>query len=80
VHNLGLSHARELRATLGKAPYEVPKRVAGLLSARAQVPGVPRAHVRALEVPHERANQIVPVVDLAGRQVLEPRQRQVGEV
>jgi hypothetical protein len=24
-------------------------------------------HVHALEVPHERADQVVPVVDLAGR-------------
>jgi peptide/nickel transport system substrate-binding protein len=31
------------------------------------------AHVRALEVPQERADQIVPVVDLAGGQMLEPR-------
>jgi hypothetical protein len=30
-------------------------------------------HVRALEISHERADQVVPVVDLAGRQVLEPR-------
>jgi hypothetical protein len=38
------------------------------------------AHVHALEIPHEGADQIVPVVDLAGRQVLEPRPRRVGEV
>jgi hypothetical protein len=37
-------------------------------------------YVRALEVPHECADQIVPVVDLAGRQVLEPRPCRVGEV
>jgi hypothetical protein len=80
VHDLGLSYARELRAALGEAPYEVPKRLAGLMSASAQVPGVPRVHVRALEVPHKRSDQIVLVVDLAGRQVLEPRPRLVGEV
>jgi hypothetical protein len=37
-------------------------------------------HVRALEVANERADQVVPVVDLAGRQVFEPRPRRVGEV
>jgi hypothetical protein len=37
-------------------------------------------HVRALEISHERADQVVPVVDLAGRQVLEPRTCRVGEV
>jgi hypothetical protein len=73
VHNLGLRHAWELRAALGEAPYEVPERLAGLLGAGSQVPGVPRVHVRALEVADERAAQVIPVVDLAGRQVLEPR-------
>jgi hypothetical protein len=37
-------------------------------------------HVRPLEVPHEGADQIIPVVDLAGRRVLEPHPRRVGEV
>jgi hypothetical protein len=80
VHDFGLRHAQEIRAALGEVPYEVPERLAGLLSARTQVPGVPRAHVRALEISYERADQVVPVVDLAGRQVLEPRPRRVGEV
>jgi hypothetical protein len=75
VHDLGLGHARELRAALGEAPYEVPERLARLLGARTQIPGVSRAHVRALEVPHEGADQIVPVVYLAGRQMLKPRPR-----
>jgi chromosome segregation ATPase len=34
VHDFGLRHARELRIALGEAPYEVPKRFAGLLGAR----------------------------------------------
>jgi hypothetical protein len=33
-----------------------------------------------LEVPHEHANQVIPVVDLAGRQVLEPCPGRVREV
>jgi hypothetical protein len=69
VHNLRLRHARELRTALGEAPYEVPERLARLLSAGAQVPGIPRAHICALEVAHERANKIILVVDLAGGQV-----------
>jgi hypothetical protein len=80
MHDFGLGHARELRAALGEAPYEVSERLAGLLGACAQVPGVSRAQVRALEVPLKGADQIIPVVDLAGRQVLEPRPRRVGEV
>jgi hypothetical protein len=51
MHDLGLGHARELCTALGEAPYEVPERLAGLLGARAQIPGVTRAYVRALEFP-----------------------------
>jgi hypothetical protein len=80
VHDLGLGHTQELCAALGEAPYEVPKRLVGLLGARAQIPGVSRVHVRALEVPHEGANQIVPVVYLASLQMLKPRPRRVSEV
>jgi hypothetical protein len=80
VHDLRLGHARELCAALGETPYEVPERLAGLLGACAQVPGVSRAYVRALEVPHEGVYQIVPVVDLAGRQMLKPHPCRVGEV
>jgi hypothetical protein len=80
VHDLGPGHARELRAALREAPYEVPERLAELLGACAQIPGVSRAHIRALEVPHEGADQIVPVVNLAGRQVLKSCSRRVGEV
>jgi hypothetical protein len=80
VHDLGLCDAREPRAALGEAPYEVPERLAGLLGAGAQVPGVPRVYVRALEVANERVDKVVPIVDLAGRQVLKPRPRRVGDV
>jgi hypothetical protein len=74
VHDLGLGYTRELSTALGEASYEVPGRLARLPGARSQVPRVRRAHVCALEVPCERAHQVVPVVDLAGWQVLEPRQ------
>jgi hypothetical protein len=56
VHDLGLGHARELHAALGEALYEVPERLAGPLGARAQIPGVSRVHVHALEVAHEGAD------------------------
>jgi hypothetical protein len=46
----------------------------------AQISRVSRENVRALEVPHDGADQIIPVVDLAGRQVLKPRSHRVGEV
>jgi hypothetical protein len=73
MHDLRLGYARELSTALGEASYEVPERLARLLGARSQVPRVRRAYVCALEVPCERAHQVVPVVDLAGWQVLEQR-------
>jgi len=45
----------------------------GLLATPFEVPGVPRAHVRALEIAHEDLDQVGPVVDLICRQMLEPR-------
>jgi hypothetical protein len=56
VHNLGLGHTWELHAALGEVSYEVLERLAGLLGVCSQIPGVSRAQVRALEVPHEGAN------------------------
>jgi hypothetical protein len=56
VYNLGLGHTREVHATLREVPYEVPERLAGLLGAHAQVPGVSRVHIRPLEVPNEGAD------------------------
>jgi hypothetical protein len=43
------------------------------------MPRVPRAHIRALEVPRESFDQIVPVGDLRRRQMLQPGSGGVGE-
>jgi hypothetical protein len=56
VYDLRLGYARELNTTLGKASYKIPERLTGPLGARPLVPGVPRAHVCALEVPRECAD------------------------
>jgi hypothetical protein len=72
VHDLGLSPTRELNGALAKASYEVPEQLARLLGACPQLLGVPRVHMRAVEVPHERVDQVVPAMDLARLQVFEP--------
>jgi hypothetical protein len=51
VHDLGLGHTWEFSTALGKASYEVPELLAGLLGARSQVPGVPGTHVRVTTPP-----------------------------
>ena len=71
--DFGVLHAGELGPLLGETLDVVPQRLIGLLTAPSEIPGVPRAHVRALEVAHEDVDQVGPVVDLIRRQVLEPR-------
>jgi hypothetical protein len=67
MHDLGLGDTWELGAALGEALYEVPEGLAGFLGALPLVPGVPVVHVCALEVSYERADQVIPTVDLTGR-------------
>ena len=65
---------------LGEATDVVPQRLIGLLLAPLEIPGVPRVHVRALEVFHENLDQISPVVDLVGRKMFEPGACRVCEM
>jgi hypothetical protein len=44
-----------------------------------EILGVPRAHVRALEVSSKSLDQVVPVGDLRRRQMLQPGSGSVGE-
>jgi hypothetical protein len=47
--------------------------------AHQEIPRVPRAHVRALEVSSEGFDQVVPVGNLRRRQMLQPGSGGVGE-
>ena len=73
VDDLDVGDARELGALLGEASHVVAQGFVGLLPTPSEIPGVPREHVSALEVAQEGVDQVVPVVDLTRRQVLEPR-------
>src|SRR6185295_8717344 len=73
VDDFDMGAAGELGALLGEASHVVTQGLAGLLTTPSEVPGVPRAHVRALEIAHEDMDQVGPAVDLIRRQVLEPR-------
>jgi hypothetical protein len=61
----------QLGALLRESPDVVPERLSRLLSAASEVPGIPKAHVRALEIAGEGLDQVVPVGDLPRRQVLQ---------
>ena len=69
----------QLGALLRESPDVVPKRLSRLLSAASEVPGIPGAHVRALEIAGEGLDQIIPVGDLPRKQVLQPGASGVGE-
>jgi hypothetical protein len=69
----------QLGALLGESPDVVPERLSQLLAAASEIPGVPRAHIRALEITGEGLNQVVPVGDLPRRQMLQQGSSGVGE-
>jgi hypothetical protein len=69
----------QLGALLRKPPDVVSQGFPWLLAAASEIPGVPRAHVRALEVSSEDHDQVVPVRDLRRRQMLQPGSGGVGE-
>jgi hypothetical protein len=69
----------KLGALLRESPDVVPERLSRLWAAASEIPGVPRAHVRALEVADEGLDQVVPVGDLPRRQMLQPGSSGVGE-
>ena len=80
VDDLDVGDAGELGALLGEAQHVVAQGFIGLLPTPFEVPGVPRAHVSALEVVQEDLDLVGPVVDLVRGQVLEPHSRGVSEV
>jgi hypothetical protein len=57
----------QLGALLRESSDVVPEGFSRLLAAASEIPGVPRAHVCALEVADEGFDQVVPVGDLRRR-------------
>ena len=73
VDDLDMGDAGELGALLGEAPHVVAQGLIGLLATPFEVPGVPKAHICALEVAHEDLDQVGPVVDVRITGVSDPR-------
>jgi hypothetical protein len=69
----------QLGALLRKPPDVLSQGFLCLLAAASEIRGVPRAHVRALEVSSEGHDQVVLVGDLRRRQMLQPGSGDVGE-
>jgi hypothetical protein len=69
----------QLGALLRKSPDVVPQGFSRQLAATSEILGVPRAHVRDLDVAGEGFDQVVPVGDLRRGQMLQPGSGGVGE-
>jgi hypothetical protein len=76
--DIQVSNVGQLGALLQKPPDVLSEGLPWLLAAASEIPRVPRAHVRALEVSRESLDQIVPVGDLRRRQMLQPGSGGVG--
>ena len=63
---------RQLSALLREAPSILSESFSGLLFALAEIPRVAGAYVGPFEVALEHSDQIDPIVDLIGREFLEP--------
>jgi hypothetical protein len=53
ANDIRVGDVGQLGALLRKSPDVVPERLSWLLSAASEVPGIPGAHVRALEIAGE---------------------------
>jgi hypothetical protein len=69
----------QLGALLRKLSDVLSQGFPWLLAAASEIPGVPRAHVRTLEVSSEGLDQVVPVGDLRGRHMLQLGSGSVAE-
>jgi hypothetical protein len=69
----------QLGALLRKPPDVLSRGFLWLLATASEIPGVPRAHIRALEISSEGLDQVVPVEDLRRRQMLQAGPGGVGE-
>jgi hypothetical protein len=69
----------QLGALLWKLSDVLSQGFPWLLAAASEIPGVPRAHVRTLEISSEGLDQVVPVRDLRRRQMLQLGPGGVGE-
>jgi hypothetical protein len=57
----------QLGALLGEALNVLTKSLIQFLAAAPEIPGITKADIGALEVPHENLHNVSPVVDASGR-------------
>jgi hypothetical protein len=68
--DIGVSHVGKLDALQGEAPNVLMESFIWLLVVAPEVPGVTRADIGTLEIPHENLYEVSLVVDVSGRKVL----------
>jgi hypothetical protein len=79
ANDIRVDDVGQLGALLRKSPDVVPEGFSRLLAAASEIPGVPRAHVCALEVAGESFDQVILVGELRRRKTLQPGSGSVGE-
>jgi hypothetical protein len=77
--DIRVSDVGKLGALLRKSPDILPQGFPWLLATASEIPRVPRAHVRALEVSNEGFDQVIPIRNMRRRQMLQPGSGGVGE-
>jgi hypothetical protein len=70
LDDIGVSHIGQLGALLGEVPNVLMESFIWLLATAPEVPGVTRADIGTLEVPHENLHEVSLVVDATGRKML----------
>jgi hypothetical protein len=80
TNHIGVLHIGEVIALLGEAADVLAESLTCLLPTNPQVPGIPWAHVGALEVANEDVFVATPGVDPTYRQVLDPGVGAINEV
>lgn len=65
-----MSDVGELDVLLGESMNVLTQNLIMLLSATLEVPGISEEHICALEIFRKNPDQVTPVMDLGGREVL----------
>lgn len=78
-NDVGVGDIGQLIALPGETLDVQAESLSRLLPAVLEIPGIPRACISALEVPHEDLLQVRPVLNPVGQEVFQPCSRRVSQ-